>query len=63
MAFTQIGLLSDIVGFSLLAPNLFWKKTGIPFHPKVWTYAWWRLVIGVLLVIGGFVLQLLGTFD
>lgn len=62
MNLTQYGLLADIVGFLLLIPNLIWTKKGIPFHPKVWEGAWFRMVIGVVLVIGGFCLQLFGTF-
>jgi hypothetical protein len=58
---TQIGLLADILGVLFLVPNLIWTKIGIPFHPTVWSFGWWRLVTGVLLVTGGFILQFVGT--
>ncbi|MBT4934379.1 MAG: hypothetical protein HOL66_13410 [Rhodospirillaceae bacterium] len=63
MTFTQFGLLADIVGVMLLLPRLNWKKTGIPFHPTVWNRAWWLMVAGALLVVGGFVMQFIGTFN
>ncbi len=62
MTLTQIGLLSDILGFIVIAlPSLSWRKTGIPFLPKIGERLWWVYVLGVTLVIGGFGLQFLGA--
>ncbi len=62
MTLTQIGLLADILGFIVIAaPSLSWRKTGIPFLPKIGEWRWWMYVLGVTLVIGGFGLQFLGT--
>ena len=62
MTLTEIGLLGDILGFTVLAaPSLFWRKTGIPFLPKIGERRWWVYVLGVILVIVGFVLQFLGA--
>ncbi len=64
MTLTQIGLLADILGFIVIAaPSLSWRKTGIPFLPKIGEWRWWMYVLGVTLVIVGFALQLLGTCD
>lgn len=62
MTFTQWGLLADIIGVALLLPRLNFKITGIPHHPKMWERAWWQMVAGAVLVIGGFFLQFLATF-
>jgi len=61
MTFTQYGLLADIIGVTLLLPRLNWTRAGIPFHPMVWSWAWWRMMSGAVLVLGGFCLQFLGT--
>ncbi len=64
MTLTEIGLLGDILGFTVIAtPSLFWRKTGIPFLPKIGEKRWWVYVLGLVLVIGGFGLQFLGASD
>ena len=62
MTLTQIGLSMDIVGFMLIVPILTMTKTGIPFEPVVGQWRWWQRLIGVSLVVLGFVFQLVATF-
>ncbi len=62
MTLTQIGLSMDIVGFMLIIPIITMTKTGIPYEPVVGQWRWWQRLIGVSLVVLGFVFQLVATF-
>jgi hypothetical protein len=62
MTFIQIGLVADIVGFVVIAgPALFWRHVGIPFLPRIGEWRWLVYLLGVVLIIVGFSLQIAGT--
>lgn len=62
MTLTQIGLSMDIFGFMLIVPILTMTKKGIPYEPVVGQWRWWQRLIGVILIVLGFVFQLVDTF-
>lgn len=62
MIITQIGLSMDILGFILIAPILAMTRKGIPYEPVVGQWRWWQRLIGVSLIVLGFMFQLAGTF-